>query len=109
MGYVQRVAVGWVLVVLGCMAMVGVLVQAGYAPVDSGVQVEGVSVVCEQYLPHVDYQAEGQFNAWVSGVVDSTHAVNVEYEHGVWYADGYAVGYGSAEDGAIYNHRECVP
>lgn len=97
---VAGVLVGVGLCVLGVLIMVGAL-QEAYAPVDSGVQGG-----CTQYLPHYDHVTEGEFHGWVYDMVGEH--TNVEYEYGVWYADGVIIGYAGAEDGPIYNSGECV-
>lgn len=57
---------------------------------------------CYVYLPHADYQQEGDFNAWMATLPPFT---NLDYRDGKWFADDKVVAYGDAEDSAITNGK----
>lgn len=57
---------------------------------------------CVVYLPHSDYQAEGDFNKWMASLPTFT---NLDFTNGEWVADGKVVAYGDAEDAAVTNGK----
>jgi hypothetical protein len=88
------------LVALTILLLLGIGLIAKQETPQSGVMT--LDKDCVVYLPHADYQQEGDFNQWMATLKPFT---NLDYSHGEWLADGKVVAYGDAEDSAITNGK----